>query len=448
MNEKAKILIIEDNDVWAHSYQKWLGDEYIIEWIDNKKNLSEKLIVFEPHLIILDLGLPNINDGMDALDEIIQSGAEAKVIVVTAYEELKYALDAQRRGAYSFFQKDAELRDSLPLITRQALTMFKLEKENAKLRSKIQSKRDYPGLIAVSRSMHKLLDDIDLIKNSRENILITGESGVGKEVIARYSHYSSKYENEKFLALNCAALPANLLESELFGYEKGAFTGAYKSTQGKLELVSNGTLFLDEIGDMPLELQSKFLRALEEKRFYRIGGQKEIKANFRLLSATNKNLAEEVSKGNFREDLYYRLNVIPVHIPPLRERPDDIPALVDYFIDQFCQENEFPRPIFDNRLISFMSHLRWNGNARELLNLTKRLILSGKANINIGDLPPDLLKYESNFLDQALARQLSLEEVARIYVKMVLEQTDGNKKEACKVLDINYRTLMGKLKEE
>ena len=199
---------------------------------------------------------------------------------------------------------------------------------------------------------------------------------------------------------------------------------------------------------MPLELQSKFLRVLEERKFFSIGGQKEITANFRLLAATNKKLEDEVIKGTFREDLFYRLNVIPIHIPPLRERPDDIPALIDYFIVQFCRDNEFPKPQFANRLISFLSHLPWHGNSRELLNLIKRLILSGKPAINISDLPVDLLKYETNFLDQALARQLSLEELSSIYVKMVLEQTDGNKKDACKILNINYRTLMGKLKEE
>ncbi len=441
----SKILIVEDNDFWAQSYQQWLGDEYEFLALDKPDDVAEQVLHFQPDLIILDLGLPSIEQGMAALDAIIQTGTEAKVIVVTAYEDLKYALEAQRRGAYSFFRKEPELKESLPLMVKQALTMHNLEKENKKLRSRLQNKRSFPGLIAVSRSLNKILDNIDLIKNSKENILITGESGVGKEVIAKYIHYTSKFKDEKFLALNCAALPSNLLESELFGYEKGAFTGAYKTTPGKIELCNNGTLFLDEIGDMPIELQSKFLRVLEEKKFYRIGGQKEIHVNFRLLSATNKILADEVTKGSFREDLYYRLNVIPITIPPLRERPDDIPALIDFFIDQFCLENEFPKPQFSNRLISFLSHLPWKGNTRELFNLIKRLILTGKPHINIEDLPPDLLKYESNFLDQALARQLSLEEISKIYVKMVLEQTDGNKKEACKILNINYRTLMAKL---
>jgi DNA-binding NtrC family response regulator len=445
--KKPRILIIEDNEVWQKAYQKWLGDHYEFYVIDEPAMVEKTLGDFSPDIIILDLGLPRIDDGMRTLDQIIQSGTDAKVIVVTAYQEIKYALEAQSRGAYSYFQKEPELQDALPLIIKQALTMSRLEKENLKLREKLKVGRDYPGLIAVSKQMHEILDYADRVKNSNENILITGESGVGKEVLARYIHETSKYKDKKFLALNCASLPSQLLESELFGYEKGAFTGAVKETPGKLELVDGGTLFLDEIGDMPLEIQSKFLRVLEEKSFYRLGGQKEIYVEFRLIAATNKNLQEEVEKKNFREDLFYRLNVIPVSIPPLRERPDDIPALVDFFIHKFCEENEIPKPKFTNRLIAFMSHLQWEGNVRELSNIVKRLILTGKTTIDIPDLPPDILQQQSNFLDQALAKQLSLEEVARMYVRMVLDFTEGNKKEACKILNINYRTLMSKLED-
>ncbi|GAB4169234.1 MAG: sigma-54 dependent transcriptional regulator [Calditrichia bacterium] len=445
--KKPRILIIEDNEVWQQAYQKWLGDEYEFLVKDDPVEVEEAIEQFDPEIVILDLGLPRIQDGMATLDRIIQLGADAKVVVVTAYQEIKYAMDAQRKGAHSYFQKEPELQDALPLIIKQALTMSRLERENQKLRAKLQTKRDYDGMVVVSKQMNEILDYLDRVKNSNENILITGESGVGKEVLARYIHNTSKFKDKKFLALNCASLPAQLLESELFGYEKGAFTGALKETPGKLELVDGGTLFLDEIGDMPLEIQSKFLRVLEDKTFYRLGGQKEIKVDFRLVAATNKNLSEEVEKKEFREDLFYRLNVIPVQIPPLRERPDDIPALVNYFIDKFCEENEFPKPKFTNRLNAFLSHLHWEGNVRELSNLVKRLILTGKPTIDIPDLPPDILKQQSNFLDKAMAKQLSLEEVAKMYVRMVLDYTEGNKKEACRILNINYRTLMSKLEE-
>ena len=278
-----------------------------------------------------------------------------------------------------------------------------------------------------------------------EPVLITGESGVGKEVIATHIFKQSSRLNENFIAINCGALPPNLLESELFGYEKGAFTGAMKTTRGKFELAHNGTLFLDEIGDMPLELQVKLLRILESKRFYRLGGEKEIEVDFRLISATNSPLHETIRDNKFREDLYYRLNVIPIHIAPLRERPDDIPAMIDYFTEKFCRQNELPKPKFASRLMAFLSHLQWDGNARELENTVKRLVLTNQQQLDIENLPPDIMEQSNNFLDTALANGLNLEEVSKIYVKMVLDLKRGNKKEACKLLDINYRTLMKKL---
>ena len=240
-------------------------------------------------------------------------------------------------------------------------------------------------------------------------------------------------------------MPPNLLESEIFGYEKGAFTGAIKTTRGKLELAHKGVLFLAAIGEMPLELQAKLLRVLENKRFYRLGGEKEISSDFRLICATNKNLTDLIDLKKFREDLYYRINVIPVHIPPLRERPDDIPALIHHAVERFCQENNITPPHITNRAVAFLSHLRWEGNIRELENLLKRVIITGSPSIDIADFPPDLIEQTDNFLDKALANELSLEEVSRIYAKMVLEQKGGNKKEACKLLNINYRTLMSKL---
>ncbi|HQV31295.1 MAG TPA: sigma 54-interacting transcriptional regulator, partial [Calditrichia bacterium] len=228
---------------------------------------------------------------------------------------------------------------------------------------------------------------------------------------------------------------------------KGAFTGAVRTTRGKFELADNGTLFLDEIGDMPLDLQVKLLRILETKRFYRLGGEKEISVSFRLISATNKPLAEMIKTGKFREDLYYRLNVIPIHLPALRERPDDIPAMIDYFVEKFCRENNLTKPQVSNRVIAFLSHLPWEGNARELENTVKRLILTNPKRIDMEHLPTDLLEENENFLDRALANELTMEEVTRIYAKMVLELKKGNKKDACKLLDINYRTLVKKLEK-
>lgn len=446
MDDPQKILIVEDSVVWSESYRRWIGDQYIIKMAFNRTEAQELFESFHPDLVILDLGLPQISDGLDLLDDFVHRGPDTQIIVVTSFKDHSYALEAQRRGAYSYFSKGENIEEELPYLVKQALRMLKLERENKELRSKLKENIQFEDIVAVSQPMQNILHLIEQVKDSAEPILITGESGVGKEVIARHIFERGKQYRKNYIALNCAALPANLLESELFGYEKGAFTGAVRTTRGKLELANGGTLFLDEIGDMPLELQAKLLRVLEQKRFYRLGGETEIQVDFRLLAATNQNLSELIKQGKFREDLYYRINVIPIHIPPLRERPDDIPALIHFLTEHFCRENNLPIPKITSRTIAFLSHLPWEGNVRELENTIKRLIITHPDMIDLPDLPPDIIEESDNFLDKALVSELSLEDVSRIYVKMVLEHKQGNKKEACKALKINYRTLMSKLK--
>ena len=295
--------------------------------------------------------------------------------------------------------------------------------------------------------MYNILALIEKIRSNSESVLITGESGVGKEVIARHIHSRNKKRKSPFIAVNCAAMPENLLENELFGHEKGAFTGATDLKPGKIELALGGTLFLDEIGDMPLTLQAKLLRVLQEKNFYRLGGSKEVKIDFRLITATNRILSEEVKNKSFREDLYYRLNVIPIHIPPLRERPDDIPALIDHFINKYCTENHIPVPRVDGKLVSHMSKLNWEGNIRQLENTLKRMLVFNHHSLTISDLPDGLSKQGNSIFEDAFLQNQSLEELSRRYVHMVLDHFDGNKKEACQFLNINYRTLQRKLQD-
>ncbi len=445
MEDPKKILIVEDSVIWCESYKRWIGDQYDIKLAFNKTEGLDYYASFTPDLVILDLGLPQISDGLDLLDEFIKKGYDSQIIVVTSFKDHQYALDAQRRGAYSYFSKGENIEEELPNLVKQALRMLKLERENKELRSRLKDNIQFDHIVAISQPMQKVLHLIEQIKNSSEPILITGESGVGKEVIARHIFDRSAQYNRNFVAINCAALPANLLESEMFGYEKGAFTGAVKSTRGKFELAHEGTFFLDEIGEMPVELQAKLLRVLESKTFYRLGSEKEIRVNFRLISATNKNLSELITQNKFREDLFYRINVIPVTIPPLRERPDDIPALINFIIEKFCRENNLATPKMASRVIPFLSHLRWEGNVRELENTIKRLIITKPDFIDLPDLPADIIEDSNNFLDKALANELSLEDVSKLYVKMVLDLKRGNKKEACKLLNINYRTLMSKI---
>ncbi len=441
-----KVLIVEDHELWSESFKQWIGDEYDIRVAISKEEALKIVPTFEPDLIILDLGLPQTQDGLSLLDALIKRGQDYQIIVVTSYQEHHFALEAQSKGAYSYFSKsDDNIQEELPHLVKQALKMQRLERENKELRSKLKQNIRFDDIVAVSRQMQQILGIIEKLKDSTEPILITGESGVGKEVIAQHLFNQSSRMNSTFIAINCGALPPSLLESELFGYEAGAFTGANRTNKGKFELANHGALFLDEIGEMPLDLQVKLLRILETKRFYRLGGEKEISVSFRLISATNQNLWEMVKANKFREDLYYRLNVMPIHIPPLRERPDDIPAMIDYFTEKFCRENGFAKPKFTNRVIAFLSHLRWEGNARELENTVKRLILTNRDHIDIENLPPDILEENNTFLTKALANELTLDEVTKLYVKMVLDLKKGNKKEACKLLNINYRTLIKRL---
>lgn len=446
MENNNKILIVEDNVIWGESYKKWIGNQYQTKIAFNKTEALEFCELFEPDLIILDLGLPQIRDGFDLLDELINRGKDYQIIVVTSFKDHQYALEAQKKGAYSYFSKGENLEEELPYLIKQALKMQKLERENKELRSRLKENIQFDNIVAISKQMQHILGLIENIKTSNEPVLITGESGVGKEVIANHIYEQGDRFRKNLVAINCAALPTNLLESELFGYEQGAFTGAAKTTRGKLEIANSGTLFLDEIGDMPLELQAKLLRVLETKQFYRLGGESEIEVDFRLISSTHQNLSESIKNGKFREDLFYRINVIPIHLPPLRERPDDIPALIDFFASKFCDENNIPKPKFTNRVVAFLSHLRWEGNARELENTVKRLIITNQKQIDIKDLPADIMEQNEHFLDKALANELTLEEISKIYAKMVLDLKNGNKKEACKLLDVNYRTLMKKLK--
>jgi len=443
--KKNKILIVEDNLVWREKYKNWLGESYI--YVDSADAINAA-ITFDaqlPDLVILDLGLPEVEQGLELLDNIIAKSTDVEVIVITSSKDHEHALEAQKRGANSYFFKGENIKDELPFLVNRAIKMQALRRENKKLRQKLDRVFSFDNIIAVSKPMYNILSLIEKIKLSSESVLITGESGVGKEVIAQHIHSRNKKRNSPFIALNCAAMPENLLENELFGHEKGAFTGATDLKRGKIELASGGTLFLDEIGDMPSTLQAKLLRVLQEKNFYRLGGSKEIQISFRLITATNKILSEEVKNKNFREDLYYRLNVIPIHIPPLRERPDDIPALIDHIIHKYCTENHISIPRVDGKLVSHMSKLNWEGNIRQLENTLKRMLVLNHHSLTISDLPGELSKQGNSLFEDAFLQNQSLEDFSRRYVHLVLDHFDGNKKEACKFLNINYRTLQRKL---
>jgi DNA-binding NtrC family response regulator len=444
---RNKILIIEDNLVWRESYKKWLGDLYT--YLDASDAVQAVKMFMEqlPDLVILDLGIPRIEDGFKVLDQIMAAGTDAEIIVITSSRDHKDALEAQQKGANSYFSKGENIEEELPFLVSRAIRMLSLKRENKKLRLRLDRVFNFENIVAVSKPMQNILALIEKISKSTESILISGESGVGKEIIARHIHARSRVSQGPFIPINCAAMPENLLENELFGHEKGAFTGATDLKKGKIELAARGTLFLDEIGEIAMSLQAKLLRVLQEKKFYHLGGTLEIKSNFRLIAASNKDLNHEVKTKHFREDLFYRLNVIPVHIPPLRYRPDDIPALIDYFTQKYCQENDLPVPKIEPQLIIFMSKLNWEGNIRQLENTLKRMLIMNPKTLSIADLPAELKQSEDVFLQQSLQQNRTLEDISREYTRAVLSHFNGNKKQACQFLNINYRTLQNKLKE-
>ncbi|NOX89451.1 MAG: sigma-54-dependent Fis family transcriptional regulator [Calditrichaeota bacterium] len=446
-SKNQKILIVEDNLIWQQSFKKWLGNNYIFEFATDTDKAKQVFTRFLPDIVILDLGLPKIEQGFQLLDYFIERGTDAKIVVITSSQDHQHALEAQRRGASSYFFKTENIKDELPLMVKRALQMQALERENRSLRRKLNEKLVFEGIVAVSKQMQQILQLVEQIKDTLEPVLLTGESGVGKEVIAHHIHNRSKVVDKPFIAINAAALPETLLENELFGHEKGAFTGAHDLKKGKIELVNGGTLFLDEIGDLPHSTQAKLLRVLQEKRFYRLGGTKELTADFRLITATNRSLIDEVKKGTFREDLFYRLNVIPIHIPPLRERPDDIPAMINFIVESYCVEKNLPVPRIDPSLIAYLSRLEWRGNVRQLKNTLIRMLVLNQRHLTIKDLPDELQEQENPILQNALSNQMTLEEMTRLYVKMVYEHVGRNKKVACEFLNINYRTLMNRLKE-
>jgi len=443
-----KIFIIEDNLIWQQSYKKWLGNQYIFEMAGDLEKAKQMFARFLPDIVLLDLGLPQVEQGLEILDFIISQGTDVQVIVITSSQDHQHALEAQRRGAGSYFFKSENIQDELPLSVKRALRMQALERQNRDLRKKLSDALYFDGIIAVSKQMQNILRLVEQIKNTREPVLISGESGVGKEIIAKHIHQRSNSADKPFIAINSAALPENLLENELFGHEKGAYTGAHDLKRGQFELAEGGTIFLDEIGELSLSMQAKLLRVLQEKKFYRLGGTKEHRADFGLITATNRSLTEEVKKKQFREDLYYRLNVIPIKIPPLRERPDDIPALINYFVEKYTRQHKIAQPRFDPTLIAYLSRLQWKGNVRQLENTLIRMLLLNHKHLTLKDVPDEIQEQENPILQQALSNRLTLEELARMYVHLVYEHTQKNKKLACEFLDINYRTLIKRLVNE
>jgi two-component system, NtrC family, response regulator len=373
--DSMKLLIVED-DPGLQSQLRWCFEGYEILLAKDRPSAMAQIRRHEPQLVTLDLGLPpdpaNATEGLALLQEILTAAPGTKVIVVTGNDDRENALKAVAEGAYDFYVKPVDA-DTLRLIVDRAARLYELEEENRRLAGR--NAAPLQGLITADPGMLKVCRMVERVAPSDATVLLLGDSGTGKEVLARALHQLSPRATERFVAINCAAIPENLLESELFGYEKGAFTGAIRQTIGKIEHAHKGTLFLDEIGDLPMSLQAKLLRFLQERTVERLGGRNEIPVDIRIVGATNQDLGELMGAGRFREDLYYRISEISVAIPPLRERQGDRSLLAHAFLERFAQEQRKPRRGFSSEAIRAIEAYDWPGNVREMENVIRRAVI-------------------------------------------------------------------------
>jgi DNA-binding NtrC family response regulator len=351
-----------------------------------------------------------------------------------------------RNGAYDFITKPLNI-DKLSLIVKRALENSSLKRQNRELLNQLKKRYSFENIIGKSAPMKKVFETIELVAPSRANVLIYGESGTGKEMIADAIHHNSPRREKPYVKVHCAAIPETLLESELFGHEKGAFTGAIARKRGRFELANQGTIFLDEIGEISMPMQVKLLRVLQQREFERVGGEEQVKVDVRIISATNKNLKEETDNGNFREDLYYRLDVVSIQVPPLRERRDDIPLMVHKFIEEFAAENNKPVQGITNGALQALMAYRWPGNVRELRNVIESIVVLTKSDIIAEQAIPEYIMSTDEKTSLKLAAGISLPEAEKQLILFTLQNAGGNKTKAAETLKIGRKTLHRKLAE-
>ncbi len=438
-NSARPLLIVED-DPGLQKQLKWSFEDYDVQIAGARDEAIAALRRFSPPVITLDLGLPpdpaNVSEGLLVLEEILGLAPNTKVIVVTGNDDRENALKAINLGAYDFYQKPVD-PDVLKIIIDRAYQMYSLEKENRELIKK-QASSPLDGVITASPEMLKICRLIEKVAPTNATTLLLGESGTGKEVLARAIHELSQRDSGRFVAINCAAIPENLLESELFGYEKGAFTGAAKQTPGKVEAANGGTLFLDEIGDLPMSLQAKLLRFLQERVIERIGGRKEIPLDVRVICATHRNLDNMITAGTFREDLYYRVSEITVDIPPLKERTGDAVLLARTFLKKYAKENGSKIKGYSKDALTAIEKHTWPGNVREMENRVKRaVIMADSAYVAADEMQLQFSDQEEVPFNLRMVRDKA-EEQAMIRALM---HVDGNVSKAAALLGISRPTL-------
>ncbi len=447
--DRIKILVVDDDTSHRLMLKATLSaDGYDITEAENGEVALKKIKQEFFDLIMLDLKMPKMG-GIEALNHIKEVNPSIPILIMTAYASVQTAVEALKLGAFDYLIKPLDL-DEVKLTLIKTLDYHKLKTENKSLKKRLSIEFGFSKIIGNSKKMHELFEVLALAAPSDTTMLILGESGTGKELIVNAIHQNSTRVNKPFIKVNCAALSDNLLESELFGHEKGAFTGAHARRLGRFEQAHGGTLFLDEIGDMSPITQTKILRVLQEGEFERVGGEKTIKVDVRIIAATNKNLEEEVKKNNFRLDLFYRLSVVPVNVPPLRDRKEDIPLLAEHFIQKYAEKNQQHIRKISPQVIDLFMRYSWPGNIRELENVIQRAVILCKEDTLMPEVLPatfkDLTKTQPRGSVDSLVG-LSIKEVEKELILRTLEQTNHNITRTAEILGITRRGLQYKLNE-
>ena len=443
----GKVLVVDDEPKMRHLLSMMIErGGHTVKQAEDGEQALEMVLKNDYDIVITDIKMPRM-DGNTLLSRMREEELTCPVIFVTAFASVDSAVDAMRRGAIDYITKPYE-EERIVLSVERAVKLSKILKENQELKNALSKAPKDNDIVYVSETMSEVMDLIDRVAGSYSAVLITGESGTGKELIAKNIHRKSPRSTGKFVPVNCAAIMPSLLESELFGHEKGAFTGAEKKKTGKFEYAAGGILFLDEIGDLPLEAQAKFLRALQEKKIQRVGGNEEIDVDVRLICATNKGLEEMVAQGTFRQDLFYRINVFPIHMPPLRERRDDIVPLARYFLKKFHGGEDHPH--FSKEAQNILLGYDWPGNIRELANVIERVLILAKGKERINEEMLSFLGTTSSACQGSKKFELpdegvSLEEVEQDLVRQALKKCGNNQTAAAKLLKLSrakFRVLM------
>jgi len=443
-----RVLVIDDEENLRHYLQMVLGEAgYQVETASDGKEALEKIQHQTWDIILCDIRMPRM-DGMAFLKQAKAKGLEGTIIMMSAYGTVDTAVEAMKIGAYDYVSKPFNA-DEIVLTIKKAEERERLREENIRLKEEVQRDYDLENIVAKSEAMRKIFDLIKKVARYKSSVLITGESGTGKELVARAIHYNSDRKDKPLISINCGAIPENLLESELFGHVKGAFTDAVRTKKGLFEMANQGTMFLDEVGELPQSLQVKLLRVLQDGEIRRVGDTDSFKVDVSLIAATAKDLDSEVKNGRFREDLYYRLNVLPIHLPPLRERKEDIPSLVEHFIALYNKKLGLRiKGTSEGALERFLQYA-WPGNVRELENIIERgMILAEKDTIGLEALPIYVQEgSQSTPVPSGLSIKKNAKEMEIKLIKEALKKTRGNRLQAARILEISHKTLLYKLKE-